>query len=54
MVKEHYYENVAGPNDLDYISNYNLHLMTPTKVCIISIYFAITSLSTVGFGDFVP
>ena len=28
--------------------------MSPQKACIVSVYFAITSLTTVGFGDFHP
>ena len=50
--KEYYFEVVQEQED--YISAYSLHNMSPTKVGIISVYFAITSLSTCGFGDFVP
>ena len=38
----------------DFASNYFNEHQTPVEKQIICAYFALTTLSTVGFGDFVP
>ena len=39
---------------LDYGDNWNVIDQDPKRRVLISIYFAFTSLSTIGFGDFYP
>ena len=43
--------NKHGDN---FITDNDLQYMSPIEITIILCYFAFTSLSTVGFGDFVP
>ena len=37
-----------------FINNFNLENENETKQLIISCYYALTTLSTVGYGDFYP
>jgi hypothetical protein len=47
MYKEH-------PNYSSYIDEYGLEDISVTEAIIVNTYFAFTSLSTVGFGDYHP
>lgn len=40
-------------NFLNY-ADYDLAEASDSRICIVGIYFAFTSLSTVGFGDYTP
>ena len=45
------------PNDMNTFLNYQdygLQDASDQKLTVVAVYFAFTSLSTVGFGDFVP
>ena len=51
-------EEAGEPFDIEghFISNFGIHQppMTPAEQTIVATYFAFTSLSTVGFGDYHP
>ena len=50
-----YYCNVAvGIDDVTFVSANNLSDKTDTFQLIVSCYYALTTLSTVGYGDFYP
>jgi len=40
--------------DFTFIDDYQLHFQTAYEQMVIAVYFAFTSLSTVGFGDYCP
>lgn len=44
----------SGTDGLPFIQYYGLQSKTPEELTIINFYWAFTSLSTVGFGDYVP
>ena len=59
LLEDFYYDTVYQemPKDLQppsFLTHYNLTDMPPSEVVIISLYYTLTSLSTIGFGDFVP
>ena len=49
-----YSEELAEKYEDTYIFNFNLHKKTAVENTLIVTYFAFTSLSTVGFGDYNP
>ena len=46
--------DVAKEYPFEFLTYYNFNDRTPGKAAIAATYFAFTSLSTVGFGDFCP
>ena len=58
-MEDFYYDTIYQdmPKDLQpasFLTHYGLTDMPPSEVVIISLYFALTSLTTIGFGDFYP
>lgn len=60
LYEDFYYETIYReiPNDEDkpvtFITYFNLDSKEPLEGCLILTYFALTSLTTIGFGDIVP
>ena len=50
-VKENF---LRDPEQEYFVEKYDMHLLQNSEIVIVGVYFAFTSLSTVGFGDFVP
>ena len=47
-------KETSSPGDYTFYNEYNLEEKTPSENLVIVLYFAFTTLSTVGFGDFNP
>ena len=56
FVEETQYKNHPNLSELDdnFLTYYNLHMKNATELVIISTYFSLTSLTTVGLGDYRP
>jgi hypothetical protein len=54
MIYYCYCDITAGANDENFINNYSLEERSVYQISIIVLYYSVTTLSTVGFGDFVP
>ena len=53
IVSEIFHE-MKFDSEISFFDYHNLHHKTSIQMCIIVTYYAFTSLSTVGFGDFSP
>ena len=47
-------KETSNPGDFTFYNEYELDKNTPSENLIIVLYFAFTTLSTVGFGDYNP
>ena len=51
---EYYEEPINNKTDIMVVRQRHIPIKTPLEKGIISVYFAFTTLSTVGFGDYYP
>ena len=54
VVLDNLYSDHEHGSEVHFFHQYDLHDLEPMKMSILLTYYSFTSLSTVGFGDFVP